>query len=307
MMIPLLSLALAASTTAAPAPKPTAADAPACKEDARWNDPAPPQRIHANVWFVGTCGLSSLLVTGDQGHILIDGATEKAAPLIEANIRQLGFRLEDVRILVNSHGHFDHAGGLAQLQRDSGATVFARGDDADAIERGHGSRSDPQFRSAGPFPPATQVQRVVDGQVLAVGALRLTAHATPGHTPGGTSWTWRSCEGERCLDFAYVDSLTALTDDEYRYSDHADALAAMRATLRKVAALPCEVLVTPHPDSSDLWQRIGTRATQPLVDASACRRYAEQAEANLERQLAKEKSAGKSASAYSAAERGKSP
>ena len=288
-MIALLGLFLATGVAATPAAKPATASPPTCKENAGWNDPAPPRHIHANIWFVGTCGISSILVTGDRGHVLLDGATEKAAPLIEANIRQLGFRLEDVRYIVNSHGHFDHAGGLAQLQRDSGATVVARGDDADAIERGHGTRSDPQFRSADPFPPVAHVRRVVDGQVLAVGNLRLTAHATPGHTPGGTSWTWRSCEGTRCLDFAYVDSLTTLTDDEYRYGDHADAVAAMRTTLRNVATLPCDVLITPHPGASDLWQRIGPSPDKALVDRGACHRYADRGAAALDKQLAKER------------------
>lgn len=265
------------------------ATAPACKPGADWNEPAPPRRIYANVWYVGTCGLTSLLLTGDDGHVLLDGATERTAPLIEASIRHLGFRLSDVRYILNSHAHFDHAGGIARLQRDTGATVVARGDDAEAIERGRGSRADPQFSSADAFAPVPNVRRIADGETLRLGTLALTAHATPGHTPGSTSWTWDACEAGRCLGLVYADSLTAYTDDQYRYVDHPDSVAALRASIAAVSALPCDLLLTPHPDASLLWERVGRGAKAPLIDAGACRRYGERSTAFLEKRLAKER------------------
>src|SRR5476649_1499226 len=126
----LLSVIFVLTATAMAAAPPTV-KAPfspaACQADPRWNDPAPPQHIFGNTWYVGTCGLSAILVTSDKGHILIDGDTEKAPPLIEANIRKAGFRVKDVKFIVNSHAHNDHAGGIAKFQRDSGAVVIARG------------------------------------------------------------------------------------------------------------------------------------------------------------------------------------
>lgn len=284
----LLALAALAANGLFQAHAASAAEPPACKPGSDWNTPAPPRRLYGNVWFVGTCGLSSVLVTGDRGHILLDGGTERSAPLIEANIRRLGFRLKDVRYLLNSHGHFDHAGGFARLQRDTGATVVARGDDAAAIENGRGTRTDPQFLSADPFAPVANVHRIADGETLALGTLALTAHATPGHTPGGTSWTWSACEGTRCVNVVYADSLTAYTDDEYRYSDQAEVLSTLRASIAAVAALPCELLITPHPDASLLWERTGAGAKSPLLDDTACRRYGERSTAFLEKRLAKE-------------------
>lgn len=263
--------------------------APDCKPGADWNQPAPPRRIYANVWYVGTCGLTSLLLTGDDGHVLLDGATERTAPLIEASIRHLGFHLSDVRYILNSHAHFDHAGGIARLQRDTGATVVARGDDAEAMERGRGSRTDPQFSSADAFAPVPNVRRIADGETLRLGTLALTAHATPGHTPGSTSWTWDACEAGRCLGLVYADSLTAYTDDQYRYVDHPDSVAALRASIAAVSALPCDLLLTPHPDASLLWERVGRGAKAPLIDAGACRRYGERSAAFLEKRLAKER------------------
>jgi metallo-beta-lactamase class B len=288
-VVSLVALAAAASPRAA-APKPPPVSS--CKADSGWDDPASPQRVFGNTWYVGTCGISALLVTSDKGHVLIDGATTAAGPQIEANIRALGFRLKDVKFILATHAHLDHAGGFARIQRDSGAVMISRGADADAIERGRGDRSDPQFTSIQGFPAVKHVRRVVDGEAVTVGPLSLTAHATPGHTPGSTSWTWESCEGARCLHLAYVDSVSAISDDVYRYTDdtqHPGVAEHFRQTIATVAALPCDVLLTPHPFVSDMFARLGAHATKPLADANACRAFAAQAGEKLDERLAKER------------------
>jgi metallo-beta-lactamase class B len=287
-----ISIAMIAAGGSHPAAAPTVPAAAACKADAGWNDPAKPERVFGNTWFVGTCGISALLVTSDKGHVLIDGATREAAPQIEANIAALGFRVKDVTFILATHAHLDHAGGFARIQRDSGAVMISRGADADAIERGRGDRSDPQFSSIEGFPPVQHVRRVVDGEAVTLGPIALTAHATPGHTPGSTSWTWDSCEGSRCLHLAYVDSVTAISDEEYRYTDegqHPGVVERFRKSIATVAALPCDVLLTPHPSVSDMFARLGAKATKPLVDASACRVFAEQAGAKLDERIARER------------------
>lgn len=177
------TMLLAAVSVAAqqPAAKPVAL----CKADAGWSDPAKPQHVYGNTWYVGTCGITALLVTSDKGHVLIDGATREAAPQIEANIRALGFRIKDVRFILATHAHLDHAGGFARLQHDSGAVMVARGADADAIERGRGDRSDPQFTSIEGLPPVKNVRRIADGEPVTVGPTTIVAHATPrGARPG---------------------------------------------------------------------------------------------------------------------------
>ncbi|MEP6938187.1 MAG: subclass B3 metallo-beta-lactamase [Rudaea sp.] len=288
-----LLVLIAALTSRAPAAQaPAAPPVAACKPDAKWTEPAQPLRIHGDSWFVGTCGLSAILVTSPQGHILIDGDVEEDVPLIEANIRALGFRLEDVRYIVNSHEHFDHAGGIARLQHDSHATVAARAPAAATLERGHGDRGDPQFLSAKAFAPVAKVRVIDDGARVQVGSLALTAHATPGHTPGSTTWTWTSCEKSRCVEVVYADSLSAISDDVFKYSDeaaHPGVLAAFRRSIATVAGLPCDVLITPHPDASDLWRRLGANASAPLIDAAACARYAARAGEGLDARLAREK------------------
>ena len=289
-IFPLVMIASGAHATSAPG-VPVPADTKACTIDADWNEPAQPRRIYGNSWYVGTCGITAILITSPEGHVLIDGATEKAAPLIENNIRTLGFDLKDVRYIVNSHEHSDHAGGIAQLQRDSGATVAARGPAAAILERGKSDRSDPQYLSVDPFPPVASVRRIVDGETITLGSLSLTAHATPGHTRGSTSWAWKSCESGRCLDIVYADSLGAFSDKVYRYSDeaqHPGVLAAFRKTLVTVAELPCDILLTPHPDASNLWSRLGPQASAPLIDSAACRRYSATASLNLDARITKE-------------------
>jgi metallo-beta-lactamase class B len=265
-----------------------------CAANANWDDPSAPRQIFANTWFVGTCGVTSILITSAQGHVLIDGGTEKGALLIEQNIRALGFRVEDVRYLVSSHEHYDHIGGLARLQRDSGGTVVARTVAAEVLERGQSDRRDPQLLELEPFQAVRNVQRIADGGILQLGDIVLTAHATPGHTPGSTSWTWSSCTPEICRQMVYADSLTALTDDVYRYSDESQnpgVVQAFRDSLAKIAALPCDILLTPHPSASKLWSRLGPGASEPLVEPSACQQYAAIAATRLEARIAKEKEA----------------
>ncbi len=298
LLIALCLAACAAPIKPAPAPQaqkpqlaPVATDT-LCHEDAKWTEPAAPLHVYGNAWFVGTCGISSVLITSPQGHVLIDAGVKEAAPLVEANIRKLGFRVEDVHYIVNSHEHYDHAGGIAQLQHDTGAVVVAREPAARAFERGRGDRTDPQFLIIEGFAPIAKVRRIGDGEPLTLGSIKLTAHATPGHTPGSTTWTWDSCEPQRCLHMVYADSLSAISDDVYRYSDesqHPGVGASFRHSIATIADLPCDVLLTPHPDASSMWSRFGDEAKAPLIDPTACRRYAEGASARLDARLERER------------------
>lgn len=281
------------TATAAAVATDTATGVTPCPADAGvmdgWDDRAPPRRVFGNVYYVGTCGITALLVASPQGHVLLDGATAAAGPAIAANIQALGFRLADVKAILNSHEHSDHAGGLAHLQNATGAPVMALAPAVATLERGAGDRDDPQSGVLDRFPPAAAVQPLADGQVVRVGELALTAHATPGHAPGGTSWTWVSCQDGRCLDLVYADSLTAAADKHYRFSDHPGYVAAFGRSIDAVAALPCDILVTPHPLASNLFARMDGSAA--LADPDACRRYADAARERLDRRLADEATA----------------
>jgi metallo-beta-lactamase class B len=261
-----------------------------CKEWDDYDKAAPPVRIFGNAYMVGTCGISSILITDPAGDILIDGGTDKDPDLIAANIRKLGFQVTDVKYLLHSHEHYDHVGGLALLQQMSGAQLLASAAAAPVLRSGMASRDDPQFGINQPF-PAARVDRVVrDGEQVRVGNTVLTAIATPGHTPGALTWRWGSCEGGICRQIVYADSLTPVSSDKYRFSDHPGTLAAYRASIAKVAALDCDILLTPHPSASNMIARFDGR--EPLENRNACKDYAAQLTKQLDERLAKE-AAGK--------------
>ena len=249
-----------------------------------WSDPAPPVRIFGDTYDVGTCGITVVLVVGDRGAVLIDGGPVTAAPLVAANIERLGLKLSDVKLILSTHEHEDHAGGLAELRRRTGATTAARASERASLESGIMAADDPQSDDGAPKFPGMPVDRILRvGKVVRLGALRLTAHATPGHAPGGTSWTWRSCEGMVCHAIAYADSLSAVSTEGYRFGDHPTRLAALRASFATVAALPCDIVVTPHPAASDLYARLAGQA--PLVDRNGCARLAAASAAKLGERL----------------------
>ena len=259
-----------------------------CEGKDGWSDPAPPVRIFGNVYDVGTCGIVVLLIAGPEGHVLLDGATAEAAPLIAANIERLGFRLGDVEWIGTSHEHLDHVGGLAQLQRVTGAKLAARAEARRQLETGVLDPADPQ---AGLFQPfaAARVDRVMaDGEELVLGPLRLTIHATPGHALGSTSWSWRSCENGECRTVAFADSVSAVSRDDYRFSDHPEYVAMFRRGMDAVEAIGCDLIITPHPGASTLYERLAGDA--PLASPRACADYAEVGRGNLETRLAREAS-----------------
>jgi metallo-beta-lactamase class B len=263
----------------------------ACSSCAEWNQPQAPVRIHGNTYYVGTRGLTALLITSPDGHVLIDGALPNSAPLILENVRALGFRVEDIRLILNSHVHYDHAGGIAALQRASGARVAASVPSASVLERGTSAPGDPQHGELLDFPAVRNVGRFSDGETLRVGPIALTAHLTPGHTQGGTTWTWRSCGGAGCVDLVYADSHSPISADGFRFTDspaYPSAVADFERGFRMIETLSCDILITPHPSGSALWERL-EQGPAGLIDRKACERYAAAGRQRLARRLQEER------------------
>jgi metallo-beta-lactamase class B len=263
-----------------------------------WNVPQEPFRVFGNTYYVGTAGLTAILITSDGGHILIDGALPQSAPLVEANIRALGFQPRDIRLILNSHEHFDHAGGLATLQRATGARIAASPAAARALRQGHPTAEDPQYQTGlkSPFPSVTRAQTIADRTTLRVGPLAVTAHFTPGHTPGATTWSWRSCDHSRCADIVYADSLTPVSDDGFRFTGdekRPSLVEVFRRSIRRVEELPCDVLLAPHPGFIRLaskLERLKERPdVNPFVEKNACRIFAAAATKRLEQRVATER------------------
>lgn len=282
-------LAVVPGFAAAASPGTGAVDAAVrCSACDAWNAPQTPFRLHGDTWYVGPRGLSVLLIDTGAGLVLLDGALPQSAPQVLDNLRSLGFDPAQVRWIVNSHAHFDHAGGIAALAAATGARVAASPDGARALALGDALPGDPQADPAGGsmrFPAVAGAHGLADGESIRLGRLRLTAHHTPGHTPGGTTWSWRSCEGAECVDLVYADSLTAVSAPDFRFGADAAALAAFRASIAKVAGLPCDLLVSTHPEVSDLFAR---HADGSLVDPAGCRRLGERSGRALDARLQRE-------------------
>ncbi len=282
-VLPLVTLAgLARAAPPAPAPL-----------DPEWTAPQPPFLIYGNTYYVGTRGLGAILITSRSGHILIDGTVAEAATQVAQHVRALGFDVHDIRLILNTHVHFDHAGGIAALQKATGAEVAASPWSAWVLRHGRLAADDPQYASLDRVPDKVANVRIIgDGQTLSAGTLRVTAHFTPGHTPGGTTWTWESCAQGRCLHVVYADSLSAISSPEFKFSRHPEALEQFQHSFAVLSGLPCDILLTPHPAASDMYERLAHRdggaGAQAFVDANACRAYADSARGGLQRRLASE-------------------
>jgi len=257
-----------------------------CTDWDEWDKPGPPFRIFGNSYYVGTCGITAILVTGDKGHILIDGSTEAGADIIATNIQSLGFSLKDVKILLHSHEHLDHVGGLAKLQQLSGARLLASAEAAPVLETGIAADKDPQVGLHKPF-PAAQVNGIVrGGETVKLAKLALTPIATPGHTAGALSWQWQSCEGERCLSIVYADSLSPMSNDSYHFSDHPVYLKNYRVGLDKLTALDCSILLSPHPSLVNMRGRLSVAGG--LVDTGSCKAFSKASSTRLNQRLTNE-------------------
>lgn len=283
----LLSLGATASVDRPGASKDIAA---ACGTRDGWSEPAPPAKIHGKTWYVGTCGITVVLVETSAGLVLIDTGPEDAAPHILANIKALGFDPKQIKWLLMTHEHFDHVGGMAVVQKATGGKLVVSPGAAQAMRSGKADPEDPQAAWLAKYPmvPA-RVDRILRaGGSLTIGGTRFTMHANPTHTAGSASWTWRSCDGGKCLTIAYADSVNAISSDDYHFTKHPERVEAARAGLRVIESLPCDLLLTPHPGSSELLERLS--GTSPLVYPRACISYSAGGSDRLAQRLAKEAS-----------------
>ncbi|HET6538331.1 MAG TPA: subclass B3 metallo-beta-lactamase [Sphingopyxis sp.] len=288
-VLSLFALTACASTIAEPSKAtafPASSLAAACQGRDGWSDPAPPAHLHGTSYYVGTCGIAAILIDSGAGLILIDAATPEAGPTILANIRALGFDPKNIQILLATHEHHDHAGGLGTVQQASNAAVHALPAAAAALRAGRPYPTDPQAAILDPFTPLRVIADLVDGQPLRLGDFSLTPYATPAHSLGSTSFIWQSCEGTDCKSIAFMDSLSTPAPANYRFTDHPDQQSRVEQGLEKAATLRCDMLITPHPSASSLFERFAGNA--PLADPMGCTDYAATAQQNFAQRLAKE-------------------
>ncbi len=251
---------------------------------AEWLAPVSPERIFGNSYLVGFAGLSVALIDTGEGLVLVDGALPQSAAAVLANVRALGFDPKDIKFILSTEPHWDHAGGLAALARDTGATVVASKRGAEGLRTGKHASDDPQLAYGGSWPAVTTPIRIMkDSEVLPLGTARITARATPGHTMGSMSWSWQACEGKTCKEIVFAASLNPVSADDYRFSSAAGApfVAGFARSYRTMDRLKCDMLITAHPDNAG--------DGRFSAKTGACRAYAERSRQALTKRLATEK------------------
>lgn len=249
-----LALGLASTSVAAKA-----------DDNANWVRPIKPYRVVGNIYYVGSEGLSAWLVTTSEGHVLLDGGpSAEGGKLIERNIQSLGFKLSDVKVLINTHAHYDHAGGLAQLKADTGAKLWASRGDKPALEKGQ--HFGDNANGLTPFPAVKVDKTFGDENKLKMGGSTLVAHLTPGHTIGCTSWTTQVVERGRALNVTFPCSLSVAGNVLVGNKTHKSIVADYRASFAALRAIPTDVMLPSHEEQGDL---LAKRQKQLRGDADA--------------------------------------
>lgn len=272
-----LALPLHAAETAAPLPQ-----LKAYTVHESWRQPIAPVRIADSTWHIGTANLTAILVKTPAGAVLIDGGMPQAADMLLENMAALGVAPEDLRLILLSQAHADHAGPFAELRRRTGAQLAANAESAVLLARG--GSDDIHFGDAIVFPPVQTDRLLMDGEVVELGGMRFTVHFMPGHTPGSVAWTWTDRDGGREVRIAYADSLTAPGYQLIDNPRYPRIVEDYRRSFDVVRALPCDLLLTPHPGTS------GRSFTDPAASKPmGCVEYADGAERAFDGQLEAER------------------
>lgn len=259
-----------------------------------WNQPVEPFRIAGNLYYVGANEITSYLVTSPSGHILIDGGFAETAPQIERNIEKLGFKVTDIRILLNSHSHADHAGGLAELKRRTGAKLLIS--EADAIQIERGGHSDPAFGDKYLFPAATVDGRLKDGEHVRVGNIDLTAHITPGHTKGCTTWTTTVEENGKKYEAAVLCSVSSPDYKLVGNQQYPNIVEDFQSTFRRLEAMHPDIFLGAHGGMFHLEEKraaMGAGKPNPFVVPGEWERFLQKAQRDFEAKLKQQRSAAK--------------
>jgi len=244
-----------------------------------WITPIEPLRITDHVWQIGTASITTLLVKTDQGAVLIDGGMPQAADLLLAHMQRLGVAPADLRFILHSHAHADHVGSLAAIKRATGASLISNAESAAMLERG-GSH-DIHFGDSITFAPVRPDRVVQDGETIRLGSMAFTVAFTPGHTPGSMSWTWTDTRGGAAVRIAYADSLSAPGYKLVKNASYPRILESFVYSAGVVRKLPCDLLLTPHPEQSGWDYR---NASGPHPKPMSCSTYADASEERVRKQ-----------------------
>lgn len=252
-----------------------------------WNRPVEPFRVVGNVYYVGASDVSAFLITTPQGHILVDTGFPETVALVDSGVRKLGFRMEDIRILLATHGHYDHAGGMAEVKSRTKARFLVNPAEVELFSRG--GKGDFAFGDTYAFPPLRPDGVLRDGGEVRLGGVVVTAHFTPGHTKGCTSYTTTVREGRKSYRVAILCSVSAPGYQLVNNGQYPEIVEDFQATFAKLRALPCDVFLAGHSWEFGLVEKMKARRSSaggnPFVDPEGYRRWVEKSEAAFRKQL----------------------
>jgi metallo-beta-lactamase class B len=247
------------------------------------NRPVAPFRIADEIYYVGTADLGIYLIKSDAGDILIDSGYAETVPQILANLHTLGVDPKDVKILLNSHAHNDHAGGFVALKKITGARLLTSR--ADAVLLARGGRDDPNYGNRFLFAPVTPDGFVNDGDAVRLGNITLTAHLTPGHTKGCTTWTMPAHIAGKTYSALFLCSVSAPGYKLVGNAAYPDIVSDYAHSFAVLKRLPCELFLGAHGRMFDLGRKreemLKTGSAMAFVDPAGCRQYLDQAEAAI--------------------------
>jgi metallo-beta-lactamase class B len=257
-----------------------------------WNKPVAPFRIAGNLYYVGAIEITSYLITTPEGHFLLDGGFVETAPQIEHNIAQVGFKLTDVKFLLNSHAHYDHAGGLAELKKVTGAKFLASEGDAPLLR--NGGHGDFRFGDTLTFPPIAPDQIVHDGEAIRLGNQMVVAHLTPGHTKGCTTWTTKIRAGDKVYDIVFVGSQSALDYKFVGQESYPGITTDFERSFALLNHLPCDIFLASHGSFFhfvEKQQRLLHGDANAFIDPNGYKAYLRESEQEFRNKLAQQKAA----------------
>jgi len=259
-----------------------------------WTNSFPPHRVIGNIYYVGSEDLASYLITTPQGHILINSNLETSVPQIRQNVEKLGFRFSDIKILLISHAHVDHCAGSALIKQLTGAKYMVMDADVPVIE--DGGRSDFQYgKSPDMFFKPAKVDRILhDGDEVRLGNVVLTAHITPGHTRGCTTWTLQVTENGKTYNVVVVGSPNVNPGYRLVHNEQYPQIADdYERTFRTLKSLPCDIFLGAHGSyygMQEKFTRIGKDSANPFVDPTGYAAYIAEREQAFRAELARQQS-----------------
>ena len=260
-----------------------------------WKSPVPPRHLGGNLYYVGASGVSAWLITTPAGHILLDTGFEETVPIILRGVEQLGFKPTDIKLILSSHAHIDHTGGHALMKRATGAAIVASAADARVLESGGADDFLTWPKDTLLYTPVKVDQIIADREVVSLGGVNLTAHLTPGHTRGATTWTMELSESGRAYHVVFFSSAT-INDGTRLLGNprYPEIVADLEASFARFKSLPCDIFLAPHGGQfamADKFARLEREGIEALVDPEGWKRLIAGAEKAFRDQLAQEQTA----------------